>query len=63
MANKMYEESDIQAIADAIRFAEGDESETKYKVSEMAGEIRNNLQKSGLIATEFDLTFSECTIT
>ena len=37
MANKLYEENDIQAIADAIRLKNG--STDKYKVSEMATAI------------------------
>ena len=38
MANKLYEEADIQAAADAIREKNG--LTTKYKVSEFAGAIR-----------------------
>lgn len=47
MANKMYNETYIQAIADAIRYANGKSSET-YKISEMAPEIE--ALKSGISA-------------
>lgn len=38
MANKLYEESSVQAIADAIRAKNG--TTTTYKISEMAGAVQ-----------------------
>jgi hypothetical protein len=46
MAKKLYEESDIQAIADAIREKTGDT--TTYTVAEMGGEISSNTIFYGL---------------
>lgn len=39
MANKLYEETDVQAIATAIRNKNGET--TTYKISEMAGAINS----------------------
>ena len=49
MANKLYEESSVQAIADAIRSKNG--TTTKYKIAEMAGAIEG-LETGGKIYVE-----------
>lgn len=41
MANKLYEESNIQAIADAIRSKKGESSSVKYTVADMAGGVQS----------------------
>ena len=38
MANKLYEEASVQAIANAIRAKNG--TTTKYKIAEMAGAVQ-----------------------
>lgn len=53
MSKKLYEESNIQEIANAIREKNGEE--TTYKVSEMAEVIRN-LPSSGAIITSLNVT-------
>lgn len=49
MANKLYEESSVQAIADAIREKNG--TNTTYKVSEMGDAIRSIVGGNGNIPT------------
>ena len=57
MANKLYEESSVQAIADAIRGKNG--TTTKYKIGEMAAAIEG-LEAGGKIYVE-TVTFASQT--
>lgn len=52
MAKRVYTEEYIQAIADAIR--EKNKKTTKYKISEMAAAIQNDLG-GGLSATDVNI--------
>lgn len=45
MANKLYEESSVQAIANAIRAKNG--TTTKYKIGEMGGRCDGHYWRGG----------------